>query len=759
VNAQAYTTLQMSAQAIESARQVNERRAAELEIVSKVSAATTHILDINELLEAVANLTKSSFKLYHAHIYLLDSEGTQLVLAGGAGQVGQIMKAQGRKIALANERSLVARAGRTQQGVIVNDVTTAPDFLPNPLLPDTRAEMALPMIVGERLVGVLDVQSEMPGHFTEADLRIKSALADQVAVAVLNSRSFAERQMSEEASMRRANELGLVAEVSSVTASILDVAELLETIADLSKSTFNLYHAHIYLLDERGEQLVLAGGAGEVGRIMKAQKRSIALRNEGSLVARAARNREAVIISDVSKAPDFMPNPLLPETQSEMAVPIVSGDTLIGVLDVQHNERDHFADSDVLVMMTLADQLAVAIQNARLFEQTRLSQAVLDSNNDSVLVTNAAQEIVYVNPRFSETFGYAPSEVMGQTPRMLQGPMTQRDRLDRIKDALMSQIPVREELINYRKDGTPFWIELSISPVLDNHNRLTHFIGIEQNITDRKMLEMQREQMLQKAEEQADLERATADRLREIDRLKSDFLASMSHELRTPLNSIIGYSEVILDGIDGELPEPAAEDVQAIHDSGQHLLALINDILDLAKIEAGRMELDLEPTPLDLVIEEIQRITKVLIKSKPVELYFDIPSEFPWLYADRVRLRQILNNLVSNAIKFTERGEVAVKAEVQDEKGIALITVRDTGIGISADNYALIFEQFRQVDSGSTRKAGGTGLGLPITRRLVEMHGGEIWLESELGKGSTFSFTIPLARRESLTRTTVSQEL
>jgi two-component system sensor histidine kinase ChiS len=149
----------------------------------------------------------------------------------------------------------------------------------------------------------------------------------------------------------------------------------------------------------------------------------------------------------------------------------------------------------------------------------------------------------------------------------------------------------------------------------------------------------------------------------------------------------------------------------------------------------------------------------VLIKSKPVELYFDIPSEFPWLYADRVRLRQILNNLVSNAIKFTERGEVAVKAEVQDEKGIALITVRDTGIGISADNYALIFEQFRQVDSGSTRKAGGTGLGLPITRRLVEMHGGEIWLESEVGKGSTFSFTIPLARRESLTRTTVSQEL
>jgi signal transduction histidine kinase len=256
---------------------------------------------------------------------------------------------------------------------------------------------------------------------------------------------------------------------------------------------------------------------------------------------------------------------------------------------------------------------------------------------------------------------------------------------------------------------------------------------------------MQREHMLHQAEEQAELERATAERLREIDRLKSDFLASMSHELRTPLNSILGYSEVMLDGIDGQLPDAALEDVQAIYDSGQHLLSLINDILDLAKIEAGRMELDFEPTPLEMIVEEIKRVSRIMLKDKPVDLIIDIADDFPFVYADRVRLRQIMSNLISNAIKFTDRGDVRVTAQLQNAFGMAHISVRDTGIGIEPNHLSIIFEQFRQVDGGSTRRTDGSGLGLPITKRLVEMHGGEIWVESQPGVGSTFHFSIPLA--------------
>jgi signal transduction histidine kinase len=236
----------------------------------------------------------------------------------------------------------------------------------------------------------------------------------------------------------------------------------------------------------------------------------------------------------------------------------------------------------------------------------------------------------------------------------------------------------------------------------------------------------------------------SARQLREVDRLKSEFLASMSHELRTPLNSIIGYSEVLADGIDGDLPDEALEDVNAIHDSGNHLLSLINDILDLAKIEAGRMELERQPIALSEVVTEVDRITRSLIKEKPVQLVYDVPNDLPLLSADHVRLRQILNNLVSNAIKFTDHGDILISAKVTDDQKLIEVAVQDSGIGIAPEHQNLVFEQFRQVDSGSTRKAGGTGLGLPITQHLVRMHGGEIWLTSTVGTGSTFFFTIPV---------------
>jgi len=236
-----------------------------------------------------------------------------------------------------------------------------------------------------------------------------------------------------------------------------------------------------------------------------------------------------------------------------------------------------------------------------------------------------------------------------------------------------------------------------------------------------------------------------AEQLREIDRLKSEFLASMSHELRTPLNSIIGYAEVMIDGIDGELPTEAIEDVTAIHDSGHHLLTLINDILDLAKIEAGHMELDLDMIGLHDTLSEVKRITSVLLKDKPVELVLILPDHLPLLNADEDRLRQILNNLISNAIKFTENGQIIVRASSTPDNKFVQVDVQDSGIGIAPEHQNLVFEQFRQVDGGSTRKVGGTGLGLPITQKLVQMHGGTIWLNSAIGSGSTFSFTIPIA--------------
>ncbi len=697
------------------------QRAAELQTVAEVSTSAATVLDPEELLQEVVDLTKENFGLYHAHIYLIDDGGETLKLAAGAGEAGQQMVAEGWSIPADSETSLVARAYRNREGVIANNVREAPDFLPNLYLPDTRAEMAVPMLAGERVLGVLDVQSEQIGRFTQQDVNIKTTLAEQVATALDNARLFAEQrrltailnnsrdyialanpqgeiiylnpggakmvgyndpreilgmnitdshtpedtarvlkegvpiamtegtwrsenrlkhrdghlipvdqtifvirddegevqtlatimiditeQKEAERQLRqRAAELQTVAEVSTSAATVLEPQELLQEVVDLTREDFNLYHAHIYLIDEAGEFLKLAAGAGEAGQQMVAEGWSIAANSETSLVARAYRNREGVIVNDVREAPDFLPNPHLPGTRAEMAVPMIAGDRVLGVLDIQSAEVGRFTPQDVNIQTTLAGQVATALDNARLFQE--------------------AQQV--------------------------------------------------------------------------------------------------------------------ADRLREVDRMKSEFLANMSHELRTPLNSILGYTQLLLLDLEDTLPQESLEDMQSIHLNGQHLLSMINDILDLAKIEAGRLNLNFEELEIGMLLESVQASNSGLFLEKPLELVIDMEENVPVIWADSVRMTQVLNNLVANAVKFTDEGQITIRAYQQDD-GVK-IEVEDEGIGIGEEDMDKLFERFRQIDGSYTRQAEGTGLGLPITRHLVEMHGGAITVESEVGSGSTFTIHLP----------------
>ncbi|MGA9532303.1 MAG: ATP-binding protein [Anaerolineales bacterium] len=237
------------------------------------------------------------------------------------------------------------------------------------------------------------------------------------------------------------------------------------------------------------------------------------------------------------------------------------------------------------------------------------------------------------------------------------------------------------------------------------------------------------------------------DEMREADQLKSQFLANMSHELRTPLNSIIGFSKVILKGIDGPVTDTQREDLNAIYNAGQHLLGLISDMLDISRIEAGKLDLTFDEVDLIEVIDGVLSTAVGLVKDKPIELVTDIPEDLPTIQADRIRIRQVLLNLISNAAKFTEEGQIAVSARFLQTgtEPELLVAVADTGIGIARDDVDKLFEPFSQVDPSPTRKSGGSGLGLSIARHLVELHGGRIWVESTVGEGSTFVFTLPLA--------------
>jgi signal transduction histidine kinase len=218
----------------------------------------------------------------------------------------------------------------------------------------------------------------------------------------------------------------------------------------------------------------------------------------------------------------------------------------------------------------------------------------------------------------------------------------------------------------------------------------------------------------------------------------------MSHELRTPLNSIIGYTEIMLMGLDSDLDPEMLEDVQAIYDNGQHLLRIINDVLDLAKIEAGRLELNTEQVPVEVLIDAASSsVTGLLVnKEKPVEFNVEIEDDLPTIQGDQVRLNQVINNLASNAVKFTDEGHITMRAFRDD--GWICLEVEDTGIGIAEEDLTKIFERFQQVDGSNARKQEGTGLGLAITRHLVQMHGGTIKVKSKLGKGATFTVRLPV---------------
>ena len=237
--------------------------------------------------------------------------------------------------------------------------------------------------------------------------------------------------------------------------------------------------------------------------------------------------------------------------------------------------------------------------------------------------------------------------------------------------------------------------------------------------------------------------------LQELDRLKSAFLANMSHELRTPLNSILGFTDVMLEGLDGPLTDYMDNDLRLIQKNGQHLLHLINDVLDMAKIESGRMNLHPEKFKIHDLLDEVTSITSTMASEKNTALFIDEESDREVeVFADNTRIRQVMINLVNNAIKFTTNGKISLKTSMLDGARV-LITVKDSGLGIPPDHLEAVFQEFTQVDTSTTRKVGGTGLGLPISRRLVEMHGGRLWAESTgiEGEGSTFFVELPLEAR------------
>jgi len=325
---------------------------------TEVSRRLSTILDRKELVTEVVNQVKNAFGYYHAQIYLYDEPAENLIMAGGTGEAGEMMLAQFHKVT--KGRGLVGRAAENNAPVLVSDTIQNSEWLPNPLLPETKSEMAIPISIGEQVLGVLDVQHNIKDGLQQEDVNSLQSIANQVAIALQNVQST-------EVVAKRAAELQTVARISTVAATIPDIQEMLESVVHQTQRGFGLYHAHIFLFNETLERLEIIACGYKEGDEHEGTHgtTTIPLMQEQSLVARAGRTRQAVIINDVRNEPGWLPNPLLPDTAAELAVPMIVGNQLLGVLDVQSDRLNAFSDEDANIQSTLASQVATAVQNAR----------------------------------------------------------------------------------------------------------------------------------------------------------------------------------------------------------------------------------------------------------------------------------------------------------------------------------------------------------------------------------------------------------
>lgn len=355
----------------------------------------------------------------------------------------------------------------------------------------------------------------------------------------------------------------------------------------------------------------------------------------------------------------------------------------------------------------------------------------IEQSSLGMALTDTSGSIEYVNPAYSALYGYAPSEVIGKNPRILKSGEMPAALYQSLWKTLLGGLPWAGELRNKTKSGELVWVRANISPVHNSEGRLTHFMALHKDITLEKQLLSDVVAAKMEAEQ--------------ANRAKSDFLASMSHEIRTPLNAIVGMSELI---DETGLNKDQAQYLSIMRNASDMLLSLINDILDISKIEAGKIDIEKAPFNLEELVSQVSEMMSLRAAKKAVEINYRIDADVPvFVEGDATRLRQVLMNLMGNAIKFVESGWVTLGVKKHREEGDCLellFSVRDTGIGIAADKLESVFEKFTQADSSTTRKYGGTGLGLPISKMLIELMGGKIWLESEPGVGTVFYFTVSL---------------
>jgi PAS domain S-box-containing protein len=417
---------------------------------------------------------------------------------------------------------------------------------------------------------------------------------------------------------------------------------------------------------------------------------------------------------------------------------------------------------DITDLKRALTELGVQFSRSRVAERAARQESdrlsvMLANMGDPILVTDEASNIILMNSRAERLFESEPGQDE-QFTRIVQANDTKFTTL--ISDFLLQaeERRVVNLILQDPESSEELPVEVVSSKISDHRGQVTAIVSVLHDLSavvenERLARELQvlneglEERIRLATEELEERNRRLEFQSRELQkasRLKSEFLASMSHELRTPINAMLGYTALLREEIYGELNEKQEGALRKIYGASQHLLALINDILDLSKIEAGKMPVRIESVRLETVVAELSQTIEPMVREKKLDYRTIVSEDLPAMETDRTKVKQILLNLLSNAVKFTSEGSVVVRAFPIEGGRVVRIEVQDTGIGIRPEDQETIFDDFRQVDQSSTRKYGGTGLGLSITRKLVRLMGGTVQVESEFGNGSTFRVDLPV---------------
>lgn len=755
---------------------ITEDRAAELAIINSVQAGLASKLDMEAIYELVGDKLSEVMNSLDIDIRLFSPESNQVFYL--------YMREHGEKMTIPPSplQGISKHVFTTRQPLVINEkLAERMADLESFTLSGTQMEkslMAVPIIVGERILGMVSISNyEIENAFNHSNVRLLQTVVSAMSVALENARLFNETQRLLKETESRNAELAILNSVGEAMTRKLDVRTVTYNVGDKVRDIFKAEIADVLLYDPKTNLVNLVYSYS--GQYFENEPPWEL--GEG-LTSKIILSRSPLLLNsaqemDENGAASYVTAPINTEdSQSYMGVPIMVGDRVLGVVDVQSNKPNAFNEDNLRLLQTLSTNMGVAIENARLFDETqrllketedraaelaaisKVSQAlVAETELDSTIQLIGRQmreifnaDIVYVALLDPQTnlihFPYQVGESFttlkigeGHTGRIMQtgeSLIINRNLNERSKELGVTRIG--KESLSYI--GVPIKAGKETIGVLSVQNTTAEGVFNEDSLRLLTTIAANAGAALHTAKllNEAQESRAAAET---ANNAKSAFLANMSHELRTPLNAIIGFTRIVRKKAEGVLPEKQTDNLDKVLSSGEHLLSLINTVLDIAKIEAGRMDVQASNFNINILADQCANVAAPLIKPN-VTLEKNLDPDIPIVHSDQDKIKQIILNLLSNAAKFTHAG--SIRMNVCHSDALFIVDVSDSGIGMTEESLGRIFEEFQQADTSTTRQYGGTGLGLAISRNLAHLLGGDLTVTSTPDVGSTFTLALPI---------------